>query len=64
MLLKRLVFILFLSGISNSLVAQLLMKKTYRWGEMIIQKDTIQCFLEERENKYSNKIRYKSNQQT
>jgi hypothetical protein len=59
MLLKRLVFILFLSGISNSLVAQLLMKKTYRWGEMIIQKDTIQCFLEERENKYSNKIRYK-----
>ncbi len=39
--------------------AQLLMERNYRWGEMITQKDTIQCYLEEKENKYSNKVRYK-----
>lgn len=59
MLLKRFIIILFFSGITNSLFAQILMERTYRWGEMITQKDTIQCYLEERENKYSNKVRYK-----
>ncbi len=57
--LKRFVIILLLSGISNTLFAQLLMERTYLRGEMITQKDTIKCYLEEKENKYPFTVRYK-----
>lgn len=57
--LKKLVIILLFSGISNTLSAQLLKEIIYLRGEMITQKDTIKCYLEERENKYSFTTRYK-----